>query len=81
MTATLDMILNDALALSDHERASLAARLLDSLDSVDDDAAWAAWAVEIKRRLDEVNAGTAVTHTSDEVMTYARARVRAGREG
>jgi putative addiction module component (TIGR02574 family) len=54
-------VLAAALRLPDHARAALAAELLQSLDQAEadgDDDFEDAWADEIKRRLDEVDAGT-----------------------
>jgi putative addiction module component (TIGR02574 family) len=51
-------LLEDALQLSETDRAELAASLIDSLDEeVDEDAA-AAWDAEILRRLTELRDGT-----------------------
>jgi len=50
-------IMNQALELTEGERADLAAQLIDSL-SPEQDADWAtAWDVEIQRRLDEMKSG------------------------
>src|SRR5438105_9239052 len=46
-----------ALNLPERERADLAARLIDSLDPAQDEAADAAWAAEIQRRMDELDKG------------------------
>ena len=51
-------ILDAALRLPNHERAELASRLLESLEPVFADAdIEAAWAAEIKRRIDDLNSG------------------------
>jgi len=50
-------ILEDALALDPSDRARIARRLLDSLEEPDADAD-ALWRAEIRRRIDEVEAGT-----------------------
>ncbi len=51
-------ILEEALTLSTDERARLAHELIHSLEPEDADAE-AAWGEEIKRRVDEIEAGTA----------------------
>jgi putative addiction module component (TIGR02574 family) len=61
-------IFKEALALPCEERAALAASLLDSLDSDVDEDAEAAWAIEVNRRVTELDAGA--------VMTIAWAEVR-----
>jgi len=50
-------VLEDALTLPVEERAQVAHELLQSLEREDPDAA-AAWTDEIRRRIDEVEAGT-----------------------
>jgi putative addiction module component (TIGR02574 family) len=52
-------ILKDALTLPPEARAALAGSLLESLDAqVDEDAA-AAWAIEVSRRIAELDGGRA----------------------
>ena len=51
-------VLEDALTLSTDDRARIAHELLHSLEPEDVDAA-AAWSKEIRRRVDEIEAGTA----------------------
>jgi putative addiction module component (TIGR02574 family) len=63
-------ILKEALALPGEERAALAAALLESLETdVDEDAA-AAWAIEVNRRVTELDGGTVKT------MAWAQVRRR-----
>lgn len=59
MAMKAEDLLREALALSDSERAGLAAELLASLDEPDDDPEIVAaeWAEEIDRRVDAVLAG------------------------
>ena len=60
-------ILKEALALPSEERAALAASLLDSLDSDVDEDAEAAWAIEVDRRMTELDAGAVKTISWEEV--------------
>jgi len=60
-------ILKEALALPSKERAALAASLLDSLDSDVDEDAEAAWAIEMDRRVTELDAGAVKTIAWAEV--------------
>jgi len=53
MTTKVKKVLDDALKLSEKDRAKVAAKLLDSLDSEDEGDIEAAWAAEIQKRLDE----------------------------
>ena len=57
MTVSADQLLEDALRLSEKERAEMAARLIDSLDPEVEPEAAAAWNAEIQRRLAELDAG------------------------
>lgn len=53
-----DNLLRDALALPEHERVDLAARLLESLDGPPQPDYEASWSREIRRRLDDLEAGS-----------------------
>ena len=64
-------LLEQALSLPEHERAKLAARLLESLDLEAQDDVDAAWAAEIDRRCAAVDAGTLTTSDWKDV----RARI------
>ena len=63
-------LLEQALRLSDEERAALAGELIQSLDAEVDADAEAAWSAEIRRRLERVDAGGAKT------IPWAEARRR-----
>ena len=60
-------ILKEALALPSAERAALAASLLDSLDGDVDEDAEAAWAIEVNRRVMELDSGAVKTIAWAEV--------------
>ena len=57
MNAKIDQLFHDALELPDNERATLAARLIDSLDTAMDQDIQAAWAAEIQRRIADLDSG------------------------
>jgi putative addiction module component (TIGR02574 family) len=63
-------LLVEALRLSDEERAALAGELIDSLDREVDPDAEAAWSVEIRARVSEIESGRAQT------MPWSEARRR-----
>lgn len=67
-------ILKDALALPTEARAALAGSLLDSLDTEVDDDAEAAWAVEVNRRIAELDSGEVKTIPWAEVRRRLAAR-------
>ena len=67
MTKAAEALLADALRLSPEVRAELAAELLASLDGPADLDAEAAWAAEIERRVDAIEAGSVALEPWDEV--------------
>jgi putative addiction module component (TIGR02574 family) len=58
MTRAARDLLEEALKLDVSERADLAAELLASLDGEPEEQVEAAWAAEIQRRIDRIEAGT-----------------------
>jgi putative addiction module component (TIGR02574 family) len=66
------------LALPPEDRAALAERLIQSLDSPADDGVEAAWSEEIRRRLERLDSGQAATVPWTEARR--RIRVAAGRD-
>ena len=78
MTASADRVLQDALGLSEQERAEIAVRLIESLDVVSDAEAAeveAAWAAEIERRCAALDAGTTGTTAWEEVRRQIKAEI------
>jgi putative addiction module component (TIGR02574 family) len=78
MTAMADRVLQDALRLSEEERAGIAARLIESLDvGPEREAAEveAAWAAEIERRCAALDAGTTGTTSWDELRRQIKAEI------
>jgi putative addiction module component (TIGR02574 family) len=59
-------VLTDALVLGEHERAEIAARLLESLDDDDHEGVDEAWARELERRCAALDCGEAVTSDWNE---------------
>lgn len=57
MSSAAAKLLEEALKLPVEARAALAGSLLDSLDDTIDEDVEQAWAVEIARRLEEVQSG------------------------
>lgn len=66
-----DKLFADALALSDADRAELAAELIDSLDGQDSEASQA-WIQEIETRARAVADGSAELLDYDDVMAELR---------
>jgi putative addiction module component (TIGR02574 family) len=68
MATELIQLIDEALALSDSDRATLASLLLKSLGSEEDDPdVEAAWAQEAERRWHEIEAGTVKTIPWEDV--------------
>lgn len=61
-------VLREALSLTIEDRTVLAVQFLESLDGDSDPTVEEAWATEIRRRVDEIRAGTAELVDADEVF-------------
>lgn len=72
---TLEELRERALELSSHERLELAEDLLESVDDEDPAEVEAAWAHEIKRRVEDVESGRAELIPGEVVFARAQARV------
>ena len=58
MSVNASRLLAEMLGLPENERAEIAARLIDSLDSETDPDYAAVWDAEIGRRIDELESGS-----------------------
>ncbi|MBK9266136.1 MAG: addiction module protein [Polyangiaceae bacterium] len=66
---TRALLRSTALALPPHERAALAAELLESLDNVENEQdVAAAWDAEIERRIVQIERGEVETIPAEQVM-------------
>jgi putative addiction module component (TIGR02574 family) len=72
MPQTADEVLTSALSLPANERGKVAASLIESLDDQVDNGADEAWAVEIRRRIDEVDEGQVKLIPWDEARRVIR---------
>jgi putative addiction module component (TIGR02574 family) len=66
MTKTATTLLEQALSLTEHERAEIAAKLLESLEESTGDDVDEAWVREIERRCAALDSGEAVTSDWNE---------------
>lgn len=57
MTDRASQLLQQALSLSEEERAELASSLLESLEPAAQEGAEQAWEAEVARRVDELDSG------------------------
>ena len=76
MPNALEQITKEALQLSKQQRLALAGFLLELDEVSDDPQADAAWAQEIRARIQAVDAGTAVGIPYEEAMRQAQDRLR-----
>jgi putative addiction module component (TIGR02574 family) len=74
MSATIDQLTRDALALTESERALLAQTLLQSLEPAADEGVEEAWADEVHRRVERVREGKAQGRPADQVFRDIWAR-------
>ena len=76
MTQMHDQITTAALLLPPGERAELADRLLSSLELPVPAAIDSAWAVEVERRIDQLDRREATTIPGDVLMSQLAARCK-----
>jgi putative addiction module component (TIGR02574 family) len=74
MAAALERLAQEALALSNQERAELARKLLVSLENTPDEGVSEAWDLEIAKRVQRIREGTAKGRPAEEVSRDIRAR-------
>ena len=78
MERNLKEVLQDAVQLPERDRAALAGLLIETLDPISEPDVEAAWSEEIKRRLAEVDAGTAELISWEEVRAELFAQPNEG---
>ena len=75
MASSATYILKQALELKEEERAELASLLIESLDEPAEGGVEAAWAVEIERRMADLDSGSEKTLSWDEVREKLHGRL------
>jgi len=75
MDTQAEQVLQSALGLGPNERAEIAASLIASLDPQMDADTDAAWAEEIKRRVESIDQGEVQLIPADDVLRSMRARL------
>lgn len=75
MNAATQELLDTALRLPDNDRADLAASLIESLDQPFDPDAQTAWAEEVRRRVADLDNGSAKAIPWDEARQIIAGRV------
>jgi putative addiction module component (TIGR02574 family) len=79
MSSTSRAVLDQALRLSDAERAEIARELIASLDGPPDDHVEQAWAHEVARRLGQIDRGEVVPEDWETVRDRIAAELRSKR--
>jgi putative addiction module component (TIGR02574 family) len=72
-------LLQKALSLSEEERANLACSLIDSLDGPIDEGVENAWDEEIRRRIQDLDAGQAKTVPWEDVRRRISSKLTHGK--
>lgn len=67
MATSVEELYREALDLDARERAALAARLIESLDTEIEEGVEPAWLAEVERRVEELDSGKVKTIPWDEV--------------
>ena len=75
MSLSVEQIVEEALSLPSEARLLLADRLVESLDSVEDEKIHRLWAAEALRRRDEVRNGRVKTILGSEALKRVRKAV------
>jgi len=75
MSLSVEQIAEEALALPSEARVLPADRLVESLNSVEDEKIHRLWAVEALRRRDEVRSDRVKTISGDEALKRVRKAV------
>jgi putative addiction module component (TIGR02574 family) len=76
MSSKSDSVRDEALRLTEAERARLAAELLASLDGEPEDGVEAAWAAEVEKRKAQVERGEARLVPWDQVKAEVKAALK-----
>lgn len=74
MTVTAKLT-EELLSLPCEDRIQIVEKLLESLNAPADDVIEQAWAVEVERRIDELNSGKVRSIPGDEVFADIRQRL------
>ncbi len=74
--STADFDLQDVLEIPTKKRAELALRIMESLDGEQAKDVEAAWAAEVRDRVEALRAGTASTRPAADVFSDARRMLR-----
>lgn len=69
MAISAEDLYRKAMSLDERERAALAARLIESLDTEVEQGVEPAWLIEVERRMEELDSGKVQSVPWDELRT------------
>ena len=81
MATSAEELYKKALGLKERERAALAARLIESLDTEIEEGVEAAWLAEVERRMEELDSGKVQSIPWDEVRARLLGNLDASDKG
>lgn len=81
MATLAEELYQKALDLDERERAALAARLIESLDTEVEEGVEAAWLAEVERRMEELDSGKVQSIPWDEVRARLLGNLNASDKG
>jgi putative addiction module component (TIGR02574 family) len=81
MTTKVKRIFDDAMKLTEKQRAELTGKLLDTLEPHPDQDVHAAWAAEIEKRVDELERGIVKAVPWSEARKRIARRIRKAARG
>ena len=81
MAISAEELYQKALDLDERERAALAARLIESLDTEVEDGVEAAWLAEVERRMEELDSGKVQSIPWNELRARILEKLNASNKG
>lgn len=81
MATSAEELYKKALDLNERERAALAARLIESLDTEVEEGVEAAWLAEVEHRMEELDSGKVQSIPWDEVRARLLGNLNASDKG
>ncbi len=81
MATSAEELYKKALGLKERERAALAARLIESLDTEIEEGVEAAWLAEVERRMEELDSGEVQSIPWDDVRARLLGNLNASDKG
>ena len=81
MATSVEELYKKSLDLNERERAALAARLIESLDTETEEGVEAAWLAEIERRMEDLDSGKVQSIPWEEVRARLLGNLNASDKG